>query len=564
MPKVTFLPSGRSVEVGEGETFLEAYWRAGLPPFSDCGGKGICGKCRIRFLGEPPPASSVENDLLSPVALGAGYRLACQHRVTANTVVEVVPGVGGRIVWRLEAEMARGTEFDPPVQRDAEGSGILLDGRRLDCFTSPDRPLLGAALDIGTTTLSGYLLNLETGVQEAALSLWNPQAAYGADVISRIGFCMEREGGLELLQDTVLSGLNQLIGELLRQAGRGEGDIYHLSVAGNPTMLHLFLGSDPAPISLAPYQPRFKERQIVEAASLGLRASPCAVVETLPLVSGYVGADTMAMALFLRLDRRGEACLAIDVGTNGEILLSRGGEVYACSAAAGPAFEGARISCGMRAEPGAIDSVSLDAENGLVRVHTIGDAGPRGVSGSGLVSVVAALLDERLLSPSGRFPPGDSTPARWAAHFRNEGMEREFVLSPDGAEGSRPAVVLTQRDVRELQLAKAAIAAGIRRLLDYAGSSPREVEHVYLAGAFGSHLDPEASIRIGLLPGVSRGRVVPIGNAAGAGAKMVLYSCGMRDVAMRLAEDIHYIELSADPAFNDLFVKEMDFPASGC
>jgi len=363
--------------------------------------------------------------------------------VTEDTVVEVAPRTGGRITWKLEAELAQGTKLDPPARRDPEGTGVLVNGERLDCTTSHERPILGVALDIGTTTLAGYLMDLETGVQEAALSMWNPQAAYGADVISRIDFSEQRDGGLKLLQDTVIEGLNQTIGGLLSQAGREASDVYHISVAGNPTMLHLFLGREPGSIARAPYHPQFKERQMVEAASLGLEVCPAAIVETLPMVSGYIGADTMAMALFLRLDKRTEVCLAIDVGTNGEILLAKGGEVYACSTAAGPAFEGARISRGMRAEPGAIDSVSLDSGDGLVRVHTIGDAEPRGLSGSGLVSAIAALLNEGLVEHTGRFMAIDSVPANWASLFRGERMQREFVLSSDGAEGSEDGVALS-------------------------------------------------------------------------------------------------------------------------
>jgi uncharacterized 2Fe-2S/4Fe-4S cluster protein (DUF4445 family) len=559
---VIFLPGDHKVEAEREETFLEAYWRSGLLPLSDCGGRGTCGKCQIRFTGDAPSPNSVENDLLSPVALDAGYRLACQHRVFEDTVVEVAPRTEGRIAWKLEASLAKGTELDPPARRDSEGTGVLLDGRRLDCVTSPDRPILGLALDIGTTTLAGYLMDLETGVQEAALSLWNPQATYGADVISRIDFSEQREGGLKLLQDTVIDSLNRLIKGLLDQSGLQARDIYHVSVAGNPTMLHLLLGVEAGSIARAPYHPQFTEHRMVGAASLGLAVCPDAVVETLPLVSGYVGADTMAMALFLRLDERDEVCLAIDVGTNGEILLAKRGEIYACSTAAGPAFEGARISCGMRAEPGAIDSVSLDPKDGLVRPHTIGDAEPRGISGSGLVSVVAALLDAKLVSSSGRFPPADSLPEPWAPFFRGEGLQRQFDLSSDGAGRHDGGVYLSQKDVRELQLGKAAIAAGIRRLLDYAHLTPDDVEHVYLAGAFGSHLDPWAATRIGLLPGLSQERVVAVGNAAGAGAKMVLYSQKMREMVVHIAEDTRYVELSSDIEFNELFMNEMDFPTS--
>jgi uncharacterized 2Fe-2S/4Fe-4S cluster protein (DUF4445 family) len=562
MPRVTFLPSGQTVEVVLGATLLDAYLRASLPPFSDCAGLGTCGKCRVLVKGEARPPGPLDSDWLSWADLRAGYRLACQYRVYEDTVVEVAFPLARPVFKALEARFQPPLVLSPAVQRLSVGDGrevLTFDGELLGTRPALGRPLLGVALDIGTTTISGYLLDLETGVQEAALAVGNPQAAYGADVISRIAFVNAHPEGLRLLQGLLMSGIEQLLQELARQAERSIEDVLHIVAVGNPTMLHLLLGVEPRPIALPPYQPAFREARRVDASSLGLRVNPWAKVETLPLVSGYVGADSVAMALFLGLDRRGETCLAVDVGTNGEILLSHRGRLYACSAAAGPAFEGASISSGMRAERGAIDSLLLDGETGEVSYHTIGGTRPRGISGSGLIGLVAALLDAGLLLPSGAFAQGRASPL--ARRLRRRGKGYEFVVARGRETFYRRDITLTQQDVRQLQLAKAAIAAGLRRLLAYAGLGVEELEHIYLAGAFGSHLDPSAARRIGLLPGIPLERVVAVGNAAGGGARMALLSREMGAAARRIADSISYLELSSDPHFSELFIEELAFPS---
>jgi uncharacterized 2Fe-2S/4Fe-4S cluster protein (DUF4445 family) len=421
-------------------------------------------------------------------------------------------------------------------------------------------PVMGVGFDLGTTSLAAYLVDLETGVQKAALGVRNPQAAYGADVISRIAYANTHADGLGKLQSLCLSALNRLIVQLARQAHCSPSDVYHIVVVGNPTMLHLFLGVAPGQIAMPPFEPVFKEGRSIPAEALSIQVAPGARVETLPMISGYVGADTVAMALFLGLDRTDESCLALDVGTNGEMLLSHAGRVYACSTAAGPAFEGARISCGMRAQPGAIGQFSFANDGQDLRYHLLRGRKPRGISGTGLVSLVALLLQAGVVSPMGKFCADGPASAALRGRLRQGEKQQEFLIVSAGDTLQGRDIVLTQRDVRELQLAKGAMAAGMQRLLEHAGLRASDLDHIYLAGAFGSSIEPWSAQRIGLLPPVDLDRVAVVGNAAGAGAKLVLCSRNMRQRAARIAQSVAYLELSCDRRFDDLFVDALEFP----
>ncbi|MFQ5851590.1 MAG: ASKHA domain-containing protein [Candidatus Binatia bacterium] len=577
MPLVTFLPSRRIIRVAEGTTLLDAYRQAELPAFAGCAGLGTCGKCRLRFPQGAPSPGPTESTLLPLSQIEVGYRLACLSRVSRDTIVEVTFADVGPGFKELGAFAGIGLKLQPVVRRvSAHGllppspgmpatlgdgfEAILFGDELLSLRPADRRPVMGLGFDIGTTSLAAYLVDLETGAQKAALGLRNAQAAYGADVISRIAFANTHDDGLCKLQSQCLAGLNRLITQLVRQAHCSAEDIYHIVVVGNPTMLHLFLGIAPRQIGTPPFEPVFKEGRTVSAEALSVQAAPGARVETLPIVSGYVGADTVAMALLLGLDRLEESCLAIDVGTNGEILLSHAGRVYACSTAAGPAFEGARISCGMRAQPGAIGYFSYDKGTQALRYHMLGGRKPRGISGTGLVSLVALLLREGIISPPGRFCADGPVSGCLRGRLRQGEKQQEFLIVADDDVVRGGDIVLTQRDVRELQLAKGAMAAGIQRLLEHAGLRPGDLDHIYLGGAFGSSLEPWAAQCIGLLPPVDQKRVTVVGNAAGAGAKMVLCSQEMRQRATLIAQSIVYLELSLDQRFNDLFIEALEFP----
>lgn len=565
MPEVTFLPGGQRVSVNSGATILDAYLSAGLPPFSDCGGMGTCGKCQVRVYGEALPPNSVEHDLLSPIALAAGFRLACQLRIYQDMRVAVAPLEKPSQSEALMAEKVPELELEPAVQRMSAVTGVgekegyetvFFDDETVDTRPATGQALLGVVLDIGTTTITGYLLNLGTGRQEAALAASNPQAVYGADVISRIAFANAEPDGLAKLQSLCLSTVNRLLTDLTKQAHRFTDEVFHIIVVGNPTMIHMVLGVNPAQIAIPPYQPSFKSMRLVRARKLSLQVHPSAKLETLPLVSGYVGADSVAMALFLQLNQGEENRLALDVGTNGEILLSHQGHIYACSTAASPAFEGARISCGMRAQPGAIESFSYDPATEHFHYQVIGRCKALGLCGSGVVSTIASLLDAGIILPDGKFAGLSNESSK----LRDGNSGKEFLLVSGKHTEHGNDIVLIQRDIREFQLAKAAVAAGTQRLLDHVGLEVSDLDRIYIAGAFGFSLDPRAARRVGLLPFIELSRVKYIGNAAGSGGKMVLLSKKMREMARKIVKEINYLELSGDAEFDKAFLSNMGFP----
>lgn len=546
------------MEVPEGNTLLDAYRDTSLPLFSGCAGLGICGRCRVRFAQEIPSPNSGDVDLLASPDLEAGYRLACLFRVEKDTLVEVAFSDLGLAYKHLGVSHEVATELQPSVssRREADRELILFDSELLQVRQTLNNPLMGVALDIGTTTIAAYLVDLRTGVQKAALSARNSQAAYGPDVISRIHYACSGSKALTRLQSLCLSTIWRLILQLTRLGGCSFEDVFHLVAVGNPTMLHLLLGVDPAPLATPPFLPSFTEGKILPLKSLSLKGLPDeARLETLPLISGYIGADTIAAALFLGMDRRKDTCLVLDVGTNAEVLLCHQGRLLACSAAAGPAFEGGRIRCGMRAQPGAIDQFFCSPERESLEYHVLGKDRPNGISGSGLISLLALLVSSGVLLSSGRFHKDAHFPLTSRLRDGKNGVEL-VIASDHGRE-----LVLSQRDVRELQVAKAAIAAGAERLLEHAGLSPSRLDWIYLCGAFGTSLDPHTAIRTGLLPDVDPEKVVCIGNAAGAGAKMVLCQKDLRETAVSIARSVEYLELSSDSRFSDLFVQHLLFPS---
>jgi uncharacterized 2Fe-2S/4Fe-4S cluster protein (DUF4445 family) len=418
----------------------------------------------------------------------------------------------------------------------------------------------GMAFDIGTTTVVGYLLDLVGGSQLALASTLNPQVAFGADVISRISFAGTNPSGLSLLQARIIHALNSLVQEAARSAGICTVEIYALSVVGNTTMHHLLLGLDPSGMGHLPYNPVLADSLDISASDLGIRIYPQARVFLLPNVAGYVGSDIVAGILSTRLPGRERITLGIDIGTNGEMALGSRDQILVASAAAGPAFEGSQITCGMRAEPGAISQVF--AEDGDIRWKVVGEVPPQGLCGSGLVDLVALLLRLGLIDEGGRFREPDLSPVSVPQEIRRR-MRRaqegwEFVLDQSG-EGDRP-VILSQRDIRELQLAKGAIRAGINILLDELGIHIHQVEEIWLAGAFGNYIDPGNAQTIGLLPPYPQERISPVGNAAGEGAKMALLSQDARRQASRIARTARFIELASRSDFQERFVEALAFP----
>ena len=423
----------------------------------------------------------------------------------------------------------------------------------------------GIAFDLGTTTVVATLLDLSTGTPMAVSSMLSKQQPFGADVISRISAVMLEPDNLERLTDLAHSSLSELAGEVCAEAGIDPLDVYEVAVAGNATMTHLALGIDPEPLGVAPFILSARLLPEILAADLGLAVHPRARAVVFPAFGAYVGGDITAGLLASGMNRDARIRLFIDIGTNCEIVLGSREWLLATAAPAGPAFEGAAIRCGMRAADGAIEGVVLDpaAETG-VSLQVIGDAEPEGLCGSGLVDAVASLIGTGLLDHSGRFIP-DEDAARiapgLAARLVKLKDERVFVLHWRGEPGDvADSIFLTQRDVRELQFAKAAIASGWSVLLEEAGLTAADVQQVLLAGSFGSYLSPASAIKLGLVPKLGVLRVVSAGNVAGEGAKMALLSVRERAAALALLEEVRYVELSDRPDFNDSFVEQLQFP----
>lgn len=569
-----------------------------MPIASICGGKGTCGKCKVKAIGPLSPLTAQEKGHLSAEEIAAGYRLACQARVQGPTVVEVPPivEVQYKIAFPLaiaerglkpnvrkvylclprpslgdqrpdltRLKGALGFDFEaaeltalrrlPEVLRRADwGVTAVLVGSRLISMEEGDTQgeSYGIAFDLGTTTVAAYLMDLNTGQQLGAAAATNRQTAYGDDVMSRLDHA--HAGGLAELRDAALETLNLLVEEVCRKAEVLPQNIYQAVLVGNTCMHHLLLGIDPYPIGVAPYIPALGDALDLPARELGLVINEGANVHLLPVVAGFVGADAVADALAAGLGEDGRVRLMIDIGTNAEMILSAGGRILACAAAAGPAFEGARISCGMRAAPGAIDRVEIIS--GRVKAHTIGDQPPLGLAGSGLVSLAAALRRRGLLSRRGRFV-ADATPD---GLFAPGERGPELLLAPPDGAGTGRAIALSQGDIAELLLAKAAIEAGVNILLKETGLAVGDVEEVLIAGSFGNYVDKLDALDIGLVPPLPPDRVVGIGNAAGAGAVLALLSLDVRGRARELARRIEYIELSARPDFNEEFVRAMSFP----
>ena len=477
--KVTFLPAGITIPVEEGTTLLQAEIQAGLKPSAPCGGNGTCGKCKV--------------------TLQAGAEvLACQTIVTANMVVTVPQESAARILTQSQS-----------VQCVPDGT---------DAYT--------LAIDIGTTTVVAYLLSGKTGALLTQASTLNPQGQYGADVISRIQYVLDGSG--QEMQQCILAALDSLTRQAAKQAGIAPENITRAAIVGNTAMHHLLLGIDPRPLITPPYMPKERLERTLEASGwLPISGE----IRILPNIAGFVGGDTVGCLVASRFDRREALTLLIDIGTNGEMVLGNRDRAVACSTAAGPAFEGAKISCGMRGAEGAVDHVFL--KDGKITYHVIGEKPPLGLCGSGLLDLIAVLLETGEIDEMGHLEHGD------------------YTLCDN--------VVLTQKDVREVQLAKAAIRAGIELMAKHLAVEIGAIENVLLAGAFGNYLDPASACRIGMIPPVLLEKIQPIGNAAGEGAKLCSLSGEEFSYAARLAQETGFLELAALPEFQDCYVDCLTF-----
>jgi uncharacterized 2Fe-2S/4Fe-4S cluster protein (DUF4445 family) len=590
----------RFLQVGEDHAVKEARVLAGTTIFdaaswngvaidSTCGGHGTCKKCKVKVVSGHAPLSAVDPRAFSTEELRNGWRLACRAEVQEDLTIEVPPlqtrpkaalvGVGRHVILRpavqkryleldeatledqtsdLERLLAAMDDVEPRVPLDlVRGLGgtlrragwkvtaVLADDVLIDVEagdTSGRR--FAIAFDLGTTTVVATLLDLETGQPQAVQSILNSQQPFGADVISRISAIMMDDGALAMLQEHAHQTLRKLTDEVCAESGVGADEVYEIVVAGNQTMIQIALGIDPKPLSMAPFTVVARRLPEAAAADFGVRVHRRAPAVMFPALGAYVGPDIVAgiLATGLTLDRR--VRLFIDVGTNSEIVLGSSAKTLATAAPAGPAFEAAQIRCGMRAADGAIEGVKI--VDGEVELTVIGDVAPAGLCGSGLVDAVAELVAAGMLDHSGRFVLDASE------RFGKIGEENVFYLSDD--------VFLSQRDVRELQFAKASIATGWNLLCRDLGVEPGEISQVLLGGSFGSYLSAASAVRIGLVPKLPLARIVSAGNVAGEGAKIAALSVTERAAANAILEEVEYVELSGRADFNDLFIDQLAFP----
>ena len=583
--RVFFTREKKEVTVPEGTTVLEAERMAGLSPDAPCGGAGKCGKCTIKIQGTVEKACQIKitADLeVETIEKESEHRIlvkGVERSVTFHPMLEVLDieilsctvGENSSDWTRLCEAVNRSRKkkeeneediiFQPKLEilpvvsrliKEKNGKATaIVSGNQILCLKEQDnRPVLMAAFDIGTTTVAGYLLDGRTGEQLATASALNTQTEYGADVIMRANYSLEH--GAEELSTNIRMLLRKLIGTLCEKAKKDPEDIYQVSVVGNTCMHHLFLGIVPDSLVHAPYNPAISQGLFFPAERFDLGIHPGGQLIVLPVIAGFVGADTVACLLAVNLEEEKKMTLMIDIGTNGEIVLGNEKRRIACSTAAGPAFEGAKIACGMRGAEGAIEHAYL--VEGKLEYKVIGGGRPTGICGSGLIDLIACLLDAGVIDESGKLVEDPHVVQI------DENTKAAYLLADPSESGNGKPVYLSQKDIREVQLAKGAIAAGIALLAKQMGITLEEIEQVYIAGAFGNYMDPKGACRIGMLPGILKDRIIPVGNAAGEGAKLALLSKEELARAERLARHTEFLELAALPEFQDQFVDELEFP----
>ncbi len=602
--KVVFPGWQKTIYVTLGTNLKEALKRARIQISFPCGGKGICGKCRIKLEGRVSPLTLAEEKHLSH--LQERWRLACQTSIEGESRVEIHPLSLISFPKILTNKISRKITIDPRIKKvylslphptledqiddlsrverslrekgisasdsdlelirkiplfirkaDFKLTAVLSDGKLVEVEEGDTRGnSFGVAFDIGTTSIVGILVDLDTGEEAATHAILNPQICWGEDIITRVNFIQSHPDGLKILQKKVIQAINQIIRTLSKKAKVKRDHIYEATFVGNTVMHHFLLGINPLNLALYPYVPAIQKSVELRASHLGVRINRRGGLFVFPNVAAFVGSDAvgviLATSLFTQRDKK--LRLAVDIGTNGEIILAKGGRIVCASTAAGPAFEGARISQGMRAEKGAIERVRL--REGRVKLGVIGGGKPRGICGSGLVDAVSELLKERIIDNSGRilFPPLKKI---WDQRVIRKEGSRSFLLVSEKESPARFPVILTQKDVRELQLAKGAICAGIEILLKKLGLEEDQIDEVLLAGAFGSNIDPTSAQNIGLIPTLPKAKVRSVGNAASLGAIMALVSQESWREAEEISRNLEYIELAAFPNFQDALTRGM-------
>lgn len=541
---ITFIPGNTQIVVKKGSTIKEAIILAGLGFDFPCGGRGTCKKCRIKIL---------ERD-----------HLACQTRVHNDTTVQL--NTEKNLVYNI---------LLPTLQRDFILAPLInkiyIEKNHITVISDEDKiigleegntanKIFGIAFDIGTTNIVGYLMDLYTGKELAVSSSLNPQIKFGADVISRTTYSNQNKDGLKTMQSAVLQEIDKIIGVVIDKSGVSRQDIYSITIVGNTCMHHIFLGLNPQYIATSPYVPFTNSPIELSAKELNLHINVIGRIFVLPNISGFVGADTVGVVLATEMDKGKEIKLAIDIGTNGEIVIGSAKKLVSCSTSAGPAFEGSQISCGMRGAIGAINHVRF--EDKLIYT-TIGNKKPQGICGSGLLDIIAGLVELGIINKRGRLLSPDKLPSLAAKSYEkyiidNEGTNAFLLVEKSDTEHGRP-IMITQDDISSFQLAKGAISAGINVLIEEYGIIIDDIKEVLLAGAFGNYLDPHSACAVGLIPYKLESKIKMVGNAAGTGSKLALLSRNEYNRSVTIANMINYIELGSYKHFSRKFAEAMQF-----
>jgi uncharacterized 2Fe-2S/4Fe-4S cluster protein (DUF4445 family) len=593
---IDFEPVGRRGECQNNESLLACARRLGVGINSICGGKGTCHSCKVQVLsGNVSKPTPNEFEVFSLQELKDGWRLACQTYPAGDCRL-MVPAESMTTQQRLQVEGLEITVHpEPPIQAyclqlrapslsapDADADSLLealdqqhhvhcgrvdIDVLRIlsdqlrswnwECqavvrngevitLMPWESRQLGLAIDLGTTKIAGYLLDLREGRTLAANGIMNPQISCGEDVISRIAGLVRSPGDGVVVQKLAVDAINELVADLCTEVSAEAEEILEVVVVGNTAMHHLFLGLPVGQLAVSPFVPAVGRALDIKARDLGLHISRGAYVHLLPNVAGFVGADHVAMLLAIEVGHDEGPVVALDIGTNTEVSLVNNGRIMATSCASGPAFEGAHIKYGMRAARGAIEHFRI-ANNGI-EYQTIEGAPPVGICGSGILDTLAQLYLARIIDEGGRMVKNHP-------NVRTVGGQREFVLVSEEEQDGQPAITITQADIRELQLAKAAIRTGIQTLLEAGGCSEEEIRQVIIAGAFGNYIDVDSAATIGMLPSLPLNRFLQAGNAAGMGAKLALICLSKRAEAQAVAERVNYIELASVPHFEQTFLQ---------
>jgi uncharacterized 2Fe-2S/4Fe-4S cluster protein (DUF4445 family) len=610
MAKIIFVPQGIEAEADGRMSILQLAQKIGLPLQSTCGGKKKCGKCKVVVEwtdASLPPPSDQERKHLGEL-LEKGYRLACDTILATDAKIRIPEEslVRRQVILTSHTEYTYPARLRPNVKQyyvevpaptihDVEADrerfltalhdtfglrhlhmnidviqalpGLLRSGKGglvalirdekeiIGLQKELDQGLYGIAFDVGTTTVVGYLMDLLSGDDLSVVSTMNPQIPYGDDVISRISYCQQEPDGLQKLSSHMVRCLNGLILEASSQAGINSNQIVEMTVVGNTAMHHLFLGLNTRYLARAPYTPVLTRAQDEKAQALGIEIGPSAYVHLLPLKAGFVGSDAIACIMATGIHRKKATNLLIDLGTNGEIVLGNKEQLVCCSTAAGPAFEGGHIRWGMRAAAGAIESVRIDPATFDVTLNTIGDERPLGICGSGIISAVAEMIRAGIVLEKGNFNENIQS-----SRLRRGKEGWEFVLAWATESAADQDIVVTRKDVSEMQMAKAAIFAGATLLTEMFGGE--SIRNIFLAGAGGNYVDPMDACTIDLFPGCTTAKVIGVGNAAGHGSCLALLDKFKRKEAQRIATKAHYVELAATARFKELFVSSMFFTAA--